>query len=248
MAGTKLYFHDVASTDTGTLPGATPLTTTTLSKSTSYSGTGGYPTQAMDTTIGTTIPYSVWSNTTLAATTAQTNNFSYRYISPPLAAQTIGDGTASWMMQMDGGTSNATNCVWNGIILYLGIWRPSTGAAVATWTTTATTVHGAQITATASPWTLYGAVGGVAFITSAAALTCQAGDILVMEFGYVVTQTKATSYTVSVYYNSTTEDSTVNPASYLTSPTVLTFQGGATASPPVYSRSSRQAVNRASTY
>ena len=121
-AQTKFYFHDATSPNLGTLPAATTLSATTPNVTAAGAGTN----RDMDQTIGTSQASATLN--TLGQTTLQRNWFR-RFLSRPLAAQTLPTGV--WTIQ--GGADeeqNQSNMLpWGTVIK---VWRPSTGTTVAT--------------------------------------------------------------------------------------------------------------------
>src|SRR5689334_3644540 len=80
---TKFYFHDAATTNTGTLP-----STSTVQQlpSPQQSATGAATNRSMDGTIG---PGQTSAAVTTSAVTSTQTSFFRRFLSPPLLAQTI---------------------------------------------------------------------------------------------------------------------------------------------------------------
>ena len=202
---TKFYFHDVTTTDTGTLP-----TTSTLSATApNVTATGAGTNRSMDGTIGTL--QTSGALTTLGQTTLQKNWFR-RFVSVPLAAQTLPTGV--WTIQGGASESNAASnmLVWGAVIK---VWRPSTGAVVATLldnpalgTLEPSTSETNESKATAS-------ITGVAV---------NAGDVLVVELWAQNTQGNTTARTNTVFYDGTTEGSATTNAAYLLAPAAITVQ------------------------
>ena len=221
MAAVKFYFHDATTTDTGTLP-STKLSGQTAN----VTATGASTNRAMTTSTGALQASAAL--TTLAQTTAQRNWFR-RYVSAPLAAQTIAAGTTSdsWLLALAGSESSTNSAPT--FTCYLGVWRPSTGALVGTIKDlTANGISGLGVTTVAEQW-----LGPTAStdIGTTTAVTTQDGDILVIEIWAVNIQAMATAYTNTLFYDGTTETSTTSAASYLQTPTAgVTFSGGVTRS------------------
>ena len=214
---TKLYFHDATTADTGILPSTIVETNATPT----VTATGAATNRAMDTTAGATVVGATLAST--ASTTFQANWFR-RWVSAPLAAQTLGSTSVHWLFSIAGKTSNPTYSPWYAGLVCVSVWRPSTGAAVYRW-------NGAGVTTpTAGSFgsTLLNASGGSSANANLLTFTCQDGDILVLEFFGYCTQSMATGYTWTLYYDGTTDDSIISNAAYLISPTTLLWSTGST--------------------
>ena len=114
----KFYLHDAASDDPGTLPSGTNVSAQTPT-STPFTVAN----KKMHDVIGAT------QASIAAATQANTNLQRIkigRWLSAPLAAQTIASGTWSW--RLAGAETNAASNMFFSICI--AIWRPSTGAIV----------------------------------------------------------------------------------------------------------------------
>lgn len=230
---TRLYLHDATSADTGTLPGGTNvygLTVTTTA-------TGASTNRSMDTTPGAT---QVGPTVSSGAVTTTQTVWWRRYLSAPLAAQTIGSATVTWKGQMAIKTASSSISAWQAS-MQLSVWRPSTGAKVGTYFDA---IPGAVFATTAEA--LVGVAGGCSS-GSFTTVACSDGDVLVCEISGSVTQGMATAELWTLYYDGTTDDSITSDAAYLTSPTTLTFlTAGAAAPSPI--QPVLQAVQRASVY
>jgi len=200
----KFYLHTATSGATGTLPGASSQSGTTPSVTSS----GATTNRTMDGTIGSSQVSQAL--TTLAQTGAQ-QNWMTRHISNPLAAQTIAAGT--WTLSAALSQSNTASAVK----LELGaiyIWRPGTGTKVGNIFTPAAGSSGPASTAEAA----------VSATGSGASITIQNGDLLVVEVWTSNTQTMATAYTNTFFYDGTTEASSSSCASYLNAPADIPLQ------------------------
>lgn len=211
---TKLYLHSAVNDLSGTFPSGEQSARTP-----SWTTTGGATLRKMDTAIGAA--QASLAGTTLAQTAAQIGLLGM-WVSPPLSgAQTVGGGTM--VLNAADQESNASANFWaNSVNVY--VWRPSTGAKV-----------GTVLDATGS---LGGTEGGtgetVTHITGIAssAVSASDGDVVVCELWGHHTQSMATAYTATVYFDGTTENTTENAAvsnhaSFLELAETLTFQGGA---------------------
>jgi hypothetical protein len=201
---TKLYFHDAATPNTGTLPAATTLSATTPNVTAPGAGIN----RDMDETIGTA---QASSALTTAAQTALQRNWYRRFLSRPLAAQTLPTGV--WTIQGGASESNAASNMfpWGAVI---SVWRPSTGAPVATLLDSAGLGAVEAGTAETNISTPTGSLAGVAV---------NDGDVLVMELWAPNLQGNATARTNTVFYDGTTEGSTTSNAAYLLAPGAITF-------------------------
>jgi len=202
---TKFYLHNAASPDTGTLPGASTLSATTPN----VTATGASTNLDMDIAIGTAQVSQAL--TTLAVVTLQKNWFR-RFLSKPLAAQTLTTGI--WTIQ--GGASEsslASNLLlWGAVIK---VWRPSTGAAVATLLDSPTLGSVEPGTTETNISKATASITGVAI---------NDGDILVVELWGQNTQGNTTARTNTVFYDGTTEASITSNAAFLLAPGAITMQ------------------------
>ena len=192
------YFHDAATSNTGTLPNSEHSTLTS-------GGTppaGNTTQRQMTGTIGAGQVSA--AGTTAASTTAQAMLLRM-FESPPLAAQVIAAGT--WQLHLGASESNTGSNFSPTVCVYA--WRPSTGAVVGTFLD-----HPANAT---EPGTSETAVSATTLTGSA--VTVANGDILVCELWRAsIAQTAATARTNTAYYNGTTADSASSNAAYLRSP------------------------------
>ena len=142
--------------------------------------------------------------TTLAQTTLQTNWFR-RWCSDPIAAQTIAGQSIGLHAAL---AESNTNSLFSVTFASLFLWRPSTGARIATLTD-----PGAG--ALATPGLTETAESGTDTTNFVSGVTASDGDILVLEFYGNAQQSMATSYTNTLFYDGTTEDSATSNAAYL---------------------------------
>jgi len=207
IVGVKFYFHDAATADSGTLPSATTLSATTPSVTAGTAGTN----RDMNQTIGAAQVSSALS--TLGQIGLQQNWFR-RFLSRPLAAQTLPTGV--WTIQ-GGASESSTNSnvlPWGAVIK---VWRPSTGMVVAT-------LLDSPVLGTVEPGTsetnissATGSINGVGV---------NDGDILVVELWTQNTQGNTTVRTNTIFYDGTTEASTSTNAAFLQTPGAVTFCRG----------------------
>lgn len=208
VAINRFYMHDAATTNSGTLPGASTIS---LAHSTpDVTATGASTNRSADGTIGAGQQSGSLST---VATKAEQFNWYRRFLSAPIAAQTI-SGTQLISCAGAGEQSNTNSSVRFGYSV--AVWRPSTGAVVG------------RIYDAPGPIGTIGAVTTEATWSSAASntsdVTAQDGDILVFELWSDQSQSMATSYTNTAYYDGTTEGSTANNASYVNFANAITMQ------------------------
>jgi hypothetical protein len=201
----KFYFHDAATPDVATLPGATTLSATVPNVTAATAGTN----RDMNQTIGTA---QVSQALTTQASTSLQKNWFRRFLSRPLLAQTLPTGV--WTIQGGASEPNAlSNMIpWGAVIK---AWRPSTGALVATLLDNPTlgsiNIPGPTET---NMSTATSTISGVAV---------NDGDILVVELWAQNTQNSATAYANTIFYDGTTEGSTSSNAAFLLAPGNIAF-------------------------
>ena len=192
----KFYLHAATSGDTGTLPGSSPISTPSAFLVQSASAT---TLRSMDGTIGS-------SQTSIALTTSATTgsqrNWFARFLSDPIAAQTISAQTVAIHMGASESNANSNMAI---AAFYVTVWRPSTGAEVGSLLNSITTVS-------AEPGTSETAIN--VSLTSASR-TVQDGDIIVFEVWSNQQQSMGTAYTNTIFFDGTTEDSTTSNAAYV---------------------------------
>lgn len=208
VTATRFYLHAATSTDTGTLPGATANDGTP-----DVTAAGASTNRAMTTTIGT-------AQTSIAVTTkaqtAQQSNWFGRWLSPPLQGQSY---SAQLTLNCGASVSNASSPLEFAPSLYL--WRPSTGQKIGATLVTGRAALGYGTTTSLTEVNYPGAASGIFYFDA------QDGDILVLEVWGVVTQTMATAYTNTFFYDGTTVGSATSNAAniLLTSPITLQPSG-----------------------
>lgn len=210
----KFYFHDAATTNTGTMPTGIFVN----SGDSSGDATGARTARAADDVIG-----ALQTSATITAT-ANTNpqNWGYRrFVSPPLAAQTIAPGDGNWTFSCARAESNLNHNQL--VVCNMSFWSPSSGAQVGanhlSLSGTEPTVAAAeQAESTTSAWAL--------------STTISDGDIIVFEVYDSFIQAMATAYTSTFYYDGTTEGSTTSCASFVAPPSALTLFTAAAAGIP----------------
>jgi len=215
VALTEWYLHDATFSGSGTYPGATSQSATSPGVTVSGASTN----RTMDGTKGTGAQTLV-AGASLAQTATQ-NIWFRRFISPPLAAQTIPAGTG--LTGIAGGflvsNSNASGVFPSYPVVY--IWRPSTGAIVGKLLDTVT-AGGSVGVGTSETWNISG-------FQNTSALAILDGDVLVCELWMHGTQGMATSYNWSVGYGSTTEypnttgGAITTPATALFTPSITLY-------------------------
>lgn len=209
----KFYHHAATTTNTGTMPSNSPTTIAGGVLGAGTEATGNTTARAMNDTIGSG---QVSSVCTAAATSGATQRLGHRrFVSPPLAARTFAgaDGNWTWSMARQESNTNHNGTGGQPFESYVYIWRPSSGTQVGT----------ARVNITSN------ALGGTTEATSsttAAWSGTQAildGDIIVHDIYTLFTQSMATAYTDTYWYDGTTEASTTNCASFLNAPSALTL-------------------------
>src|SRR5215471_10300862 len=121
----QFFFHDAATTVTGTLPGTSPR------GSSAVAVPGNTTNRSADGTAG--VSQVSQAMTTLAQTTAQQTLFR-RFVSPLLAAQTVPAWFANTSIFRSAASQSNTASALT-FDLYVYFWRPSTGAQVGASTT-----------------------------------------------------------------------------------------------------------------
>ncbi len=211
----RFYLRDAAYAGGGTMPSGEQGAGT---PSANCTWTGATTIRQLNDVIGT---LQVAPTLTSPASTTQQRHLIRMFASRALAAQTIGAQT--WRLNVaDAESSTSANFWVNLVNLY--VWRPSTGAKVGTIIdgSNGASQGGLEPTAAAAEQT-------TTFTFSGSAVTCQAGDVLVLEVWAVATQGAAMAYTLTFYYDgtvapSTTENTaTSDCASYLEATTSLTY-------------------------
>jgi Concanavalin A-like lectin/glucanases superfamily len=201
---TKFYLHRDAYQYAGTMPA-----TNASASPTAPTWTPGQTNSVVNTPLLTNLsmtpyistqPQNSLAYTTDNVATAQAQPL-LRFVSQPLAAQTI---AAQSVVVAFGLSASATASDFR-TTQFLGVWRPSTGARVAT-------LYNAGISNAAT--TSQANVANMGMSTSA--FTCQAGDVLVYEiWRNVNVQTMGTSYTNTIFYDGQTEASVTNVAAFI---------------------------------
>jgi hypothetical protein len=213
----KFYFHDAGTSDTGTLPATgTSQSLTAPNFTDATAGTN----RSMDGVAG-----SAQAATTIAisGTGAANHDWHRRFLSAPLAAQTIGVGT--WTVAIGGLNTNANagsqlvpGCVY--------VWRPSNGTLVGGIVDDETTLSATFFNTTEF---------GIVMTFTGASVVCLAGDILVAEVWTLEDNSLGGAATEKVHYDGTTDPldnvATTNAASYLNAPAALTMQAAGGGSP-----------------
>jgi hypothetical protein len=202
----KLYFHDASSPLSGTLPPSTTESATAPTKTATGAGTN----RAMDGTAGSS---QVGPTLSSNKSTTKQNNWWRRFLSAPIAGQTLGSGT--WTIRAAIKTSN-TSSAWK-VSACVYVWRPSNGTLVGRILDAVTTGVGTSAGTGETDTT------AVALSGTGSNVTASDGDILVVEVWGSVTQSSTTSRTWSLYYDGTTEGSTASNAAYILAPAAITL-------------------------
>lgn len=158
----------------------------------------------MDPTIGTVAQVSL-ASASAAATTNQQQPL-LRFVSDPIAAQTIASQTITVQLGFSASSTNSA-FAWTWM---LTVWRPSTGAAVGQPINGITRPLSSAAATTAEVNSSLGSAGTSTSVTAAN------GDVLILEIWRNATvQTMGTSYTNTIFYDGTTEASATNNAAFL---------------------------------
>lgn len=203
----KFYLHDAATSDTGTLPGATTVSAATPTQT----ATGASTNRSMDGAVGSGQTSQAVSTT---ATKSTQSSWYRRFLSAPIAAQTFAAGVIT--NYEVGYSQSNTNSAINAGNLCLAVWRPLTGAIVGRIVDNIPTTAGGDTASTTQQ------ANGLGLLS--AEVTAQDGDILVAEIWTANAQSMATSYTNTVFYDGTTEASTTNEAAFILFPSPVTMQ------------------------
>lgn len=202
---------------------------TTLMSASVQAGSGYFNATAVANRIDTNMTMNGTKGSTVqtpSGTTGASNTAQYfpvrRFVSPPLAAQTIPATANSLLLQAGLQTSNASTSPIFFRFGCLAVWRPSTGALVGRLLDKVTTGGGASSIASMA-WHQSSAAG--LFDTPAAALTIQDNDVLIFEMWVAVTQSMSTAYTTWVQFDGVddfTSDGTAesSAAAVLLTPTI----------------------------
>lgn len=193
---TKFYFHDAVQSNWG--GGTLPDTGTALSGTPTVTASGAGTNRSMDGTIG--LAQTSAALTTSATTLTQSNWFR-RFVSAPLAAQTIASQTIT--LRLAASESNANSDMFENNPGGLFQWRPSTGVSIDSIPFNAANEPGTSQTACTATRS-----GTVAF-------TIRDGDVLIYELWSSQAQAMGVAYTNTVFYDGTTEGSTTNNAAHL---------------------------------
>lgn len=207
----KFYLLDAATPNTGTMPGAAEnMWRTTTNVAASDVADARTARDATDTP-GASNP-DIEITVTSSGASGVLESFGYRrFVSRPLAAQTIAAGT--WTFSYARSESNLNHN--QSVACHPFVWRPSTGLLVAHLMVSAMT--GTEPTAA-------GAVEAESVTNiNGLAVAILDGDIVVLDVTTEYNQAMAVVYTETFSYNGTTEASTTTCASFVTPPSALTL-------------------------
>jgi hypothetical protein len=219
---TKLYFHAAANALSGTYPTGEQGAGTP-----SYSGTGATTLRKMDTTIGT-------SQTSMAGSSLGSTAFQFGFYgfwcSPKLSGdQTIGGSGLGYRLNIANAQSNLNMDFGEECDATAYIWNPSTGAVQGTlfdWSSTnGGNGHGALEPTSASSEQVNHVVG-----PETSAVNASDGYVIIVEIWMRHQQPMGSSYTGTIYYDGTTENTTPqavvsNHASFIEFDQNIVFQG-----------------------
>lgn len=226
---TRLYLHQTASGVAGTLP-----TTEQSTKTSAFNYEAQTNNRSMNTTIGTA---QQTVQMTSVVTPTQTDNACLvtKFISSPLNQTSVAANTWTYNFSVKVSSttvvrdhpSNETN---DRIPACCYVWRPSTGAKVANIIDGNTAAQYYDVgnfsdqTPTTAQSTEHGTFAG-------SAVTCQVGDVIVLEAWVWINTSTSGSATYNYYYDGTTVTTTNGPtvsnhAAFLETPENLSFQAG----------------------
>lgn len=194
---TKLYFHDVANDLAGTFPASA------IGQTANWTVAGAQTLKKMDLTIG--VGQVQKTGTSIATITAQWCLLG-RFVTPPLAAGSIGGTTLTSVVNFAAAETNLSMDHCEDVRLDMIVWRPSTGTNLGTLVTSASTYTGdVEPLAANSERVIQGRRTGVP-----SAITLQDGDVLMVEIWSRHIQAAATAYDGSFYFDGTTENLVAN--------------------------------------
>lgn len=151
------------------------------------------------------------------ASTGARTNYLARFTSPPLAAQTLSAETwTTAIAQSEADLNSNKNSVFS-----LYVWRPSNSSVVG-YIYDTNTLRGTEWGATED--------GRVVTLVGAS-LAVLDGDVLVLEFWCGGSQTVASAYAMTVYFDGTTDviaGTSSDAGSYLEKPAAITWQAAGT--------------------
>lgn len=193
----KFYLHNAATSDTGTLPGA-GVSVSATTPSQIVSGTN----RAMNGTIG------VFQASGLLTTLANTNpqpSLIHRFLSDPIAAQTIASQLVS--VKLGVAESNLNSNVH--LVAIVAVWRPSDGSIVGR-------IWDGGGSSTAEPAVAATEESQNTSLNGTTSVVAADGDVIVCEVWRDSTiQAMATAYTNTAFYDGTVEGSASDNAAYL---------------------------------
>ena len=220
---TKLYLHNVTNNQPGTYPSGEQSNFPSYGGSPprSYSMSTASTLRKMNTTIGSGQVSPTFISLDNTIDTQEV--FLRMWTSPPLDGnQTVGGG--NFTLNLAHAQSNNNMNLWRyGVNIY--VWRPSTGTKIGTIKAVLTinSIIGTEPSSASSErvWHVSG--------TTSSAISAQNGDVVILELYVDFIPGMSTSYTGTLYYDGTTENSTVNAsvsnhASYIQFAENLVFQ------------------------
>jgi hypothetical protein len=195
---TKLYLRNTTSTVAGSLP------TYPLDGVGNYFVTSTATLRALSTTIGA--GQTSRAGSSLAQTGIQDGGYGYWTTDPLSGSQTVGGGTVTVNIAASESNTNmnlgenASGGAWK---VYIYVWRPSTGAVVGTVVASYTSWNTTEPSAASTEKVIHGTLGS-------SGISAQDGDIVVVELAVAHNQGMASSYTNTIFYDGTTENTTTN--------------------------------------
>lgn len=211
----RFYFHAANSTVTGTLP--------TSEQSTARSSAKDVDAQTVNRSMDANIGTSQTSITLSSLANTSTNNYYFtKFVSGPLAAQTIAANT--WNYAFAANEAAIANnfpvgAANTAIPITCYVWRPSTGARIGYVLDGNSAAVYAECSAGTTEKSMYGQFTG-------SAVTISDGDVLVFEVWFTTTQATGTASNDIFYFDGTTPNIVMNTtvssiASFIESPQVL---------------------------
>jgi hypothetical protein len=216
---TKLYLHAADQTSSGTLPQV--LSTGTWAANHITGADAVTKNRSMNTTIG--ISQATIAGTSTADTAAHSYYFA-KWCSPPLNQTSVAANT--WTFNIGAATSNASGAFGSGISATMYVWRPSNSTKIGDLHTFGTGTGFANVSTINTEKAENGTYTG-------SSVTCQVGDVIVVELFIQVTQGAAVAATDTFYFDGTTETTVTNTtvssqAAFLSTPENISFSGGLT--------------------
>lgn len=208
----RLYFHDALSDVSGTLPSSEQSSLTP-----SVNVDAQTVNRSMNDTIGTSQTSKQWNINDGSSAAVY---YITRFVSPPLAAQTI--PASDWSYSFAAAESaTSVNYPTGTVHICLYTWNPTTGSKGSDILIGNSVSGFAEVSATNSERSQFGVFPG-------AEVTIQAGEVLCIEVIFNIDPTSGSGRTATYYYDGTTETFSTNTvvsnhASFLVPPVNIDF-------------------------